>query len=53
MSDEIVDEAPFYCPYCDEVIEDETPYDHTYQHQDIAPHTYLVQEEFEEVDDCE
>lgn len=33
MSDEIMDKAPFYCPYCGEVIEDETPYDHTYKHQ--------------------
>lgn len=35
----------FYCPYCKKLIESDT-YSHSFEHQDMAPYSYLIIEEF-------
>lgn len=36
---------PYYCPWCQEQRHD-NPLEHTYDHRDKAPYSYLVHEEF-------
>lgn len=37
-------EPPFWCPWCEAEITDETGYDHAYEHRDKAPKAVVVEE---------
>ena len=38
--------TPFYCPWCGKAFFDACGYDHSYEHQDVAPYAHLVIEEY-------
>lgn len=46
-------EAPFWCPWCEEVIEDESGYEHAYDHRNKGPYAVDVEELISEFNTAE
>jgi len=38
--------SPYYCPWCGTMRDGSEFYDHSFEHQDMAPYAHLIIEEY-------